>query len=152
MGCGDSWKIRCKRSWRSCSRRSAYIDNGKGYAAKVGDGLEALANVTNFIPAAYKINEAVRAYDTVTAKEFVTKYAPDFDRLTTAVSNIFDNISRQPIETGAAMLTCAAAGYALSRAIGFWQHKGQGGYMTRLERRVGERIWPEPKKTAGLMP
>ncbi|MBI4438604.1 hypothetical protein HY640_01590 [Candidatus Woesearchaeota archaeon] len=121
------------------------IDNGKGYPAKIFDGLEAIANVSNFYPTVMRINDAVRAYDTATARQFVERYAPDFERLTAGVSNAVDNISNQPVETGAAMLTLMGLGYALGRGFSFWKTKGQGGILTRAERRFGNYLWPETR-------
>ncbi len=123
----------------------AVIGNGKGYAGKLGDGLESLTEIRNLVPAVVKAGEAARAYDSLPARQFVERYGPDFQNMMNSMGNAVDNITKQPIDTAAAALTFMAAAYVIGRAIGFWQHKGQGGVMTRLERKLGNRMWPETR-------
>lgn len=66
----------------------------------------------------------------------------DLNRIYTAAENLGDNVFKHPSETVAAAATLYAAGWALSNGIKLCAGRGEGSLVDRLERKIGEDLFP----------
>jgi len=90
-------------------------------------------------------------YAVLTAKEFTTKYGTEIGTyLANHLHGIIvwgtqfsHNINNEPIETIFAVLVISGFLYAGGRALKFIRQKGQGSYITKVERKLGHKYWPE---------
>lgn len=100
-----------------------------------------------------KIVEISDDYTVLTAKEFTTKYGTEIGTyLANHLHGIIawgtqfsHNINNEPIETVLAVLVISGLLYAGGRALKFVRQKGQGSYITKVERKLGHKYWPEAK-------
>ena len=60
-------------------------------------------------------------------------------------SQFSHNVNNEPIETTLAVIVITGLLYGGGRAMKFIRQKGQGSYITRVERKLGHTYWPETK-------
>ena len=88
-------------------------------------------------------------YNTLTAASFNQRYGAQavnnvmesMNESLTYFQAVYQNLSIQPASTALAFLIAFLTFYTLGRAICFIRQKGQGSFMTRMERKWGERIF-----------
>ncbi|MFT4310763.1 MAG: hypothetical protein ACMXYC_03970, partial [Candidatus Woesearchaeota archaeon] len=87
--------------------------------------------------------------DTMTAREFASKHgqvAADTlkiytDNILEYFGNVGYNFSEQPISTAAAMITTAGLLYFGGEVAKFCRTRGQGGYINRVSRFLGNKVF-----------
>ncbi len=67
----------------------------------------------------------------------------DFNSLWQGVLNFSRNVKEQPWETAAAAGTALGLGYLAAQSIKFWAHRGEGGWIDKKIRRLGERVYTD---------
>lgn len=88
-------------------------------------------------------------YNSLTANAFTFKYGGGaMDHVISSlngtvgfINQAYENASDRPIETLSAVAIATVGGWALGRGLKFFGQKGQGGYITRMERNLGNKIW-----------
>jgi hypothetical protein len=100
-----------------------------------------------------KLVEISDDYTVLTAKEFTTKYGTEIGTyLAKHLHGIIEwgtqfshNINSEPIETIIAIIIVTGLLYTGGRALKFIRQKGQGSYITKMERKLGYKYWPETR-------
>ncbi|MFH5833064.1 hypothetical protein [Halalkalibaculum sp. DA384] len=123
------------------------------FLAKLGAALH------SFLPALQQIFRAperirnigsiIEDYNTLTAAAFNDRYGGQainhlLEQLNQAVAYIqaiYGNIVNQPVSTVTAALVTFMVLYLLARACRFARQRGQGSYVDRMERRLGDRVF-----------
>ncbi|GEM_PF-3906425 len=145
--------------------------DGKGLGGKAADGLEAIVSTPgNYVPNAVELVKAAAGYgqinadlDLLTARQFIEKYGVSPEQIIQGANktvgdvmqmlgNLYSNVTQQPVETGATAIAYLAAGYLALQMIDLWQNRGQGDFVTRLKRRVGNKFWPDTRSGYNAVP
>ncbi len=100
-----------------------------------------------------KLVEISHDYSVLTAREFTNKYGTEMGYYVVGIlhgfiewgSQFSHNVNNEPIETILAVIVITSLLYAGGRAIRFIRQKGQGSYLIKLERKIGQKYWPETK-------
>lgn len=100
-----------------------------------------------------KLVEISDDYATLTAKEFTNRYGTEIGNYLAGYlhgviewGNQFShNMNNEPIETTIAVIVVTGLLYTGGRVIKFLRQKGQGSYITKVERKLGHKYWPETK-------
>ena len=100
-----------------------------------------------------KLVEISHDYSVLTAREFTNKYGAEMGTYVVGIldgfiewgSRFSHNVNNEPIETTLAVVVITGLLYAGGRAMKFIRQKGQGSYLTRVERKLGHQYWPETK-------
>lgn len=92
-------------------------------------------------------------YSVLTAKEFTSKYGTEIGNY--FVKNLHGviewgtqlshNVNNEPVETIIAVVVITGLLYAGGRVFRFVRQKGQGSYLIKMERKLGQKYWPETK-------
>jgi hypothetical protein len=98
-----------------------------------------------------RVTELVNDYNTQTAREFTTTYGGDVIQMISDNLNGLINYGTQVAENfqTAPLTTLSAAGiaflgaYGFGRATRFWRQKGQGSFVQKFERDLGDRVFTE---------
>ena len=99
------------------------------------------------------IGTVIQDYNTLTAATFNERYGGDaINRVMEALNEgvaygqaVYQNITRQPAATIAATLLVFLLFYITGRACRFYRQKGQGSYLTKKERELGQRVFDQPE-------
>lgn len=113
----------------------------------------------SLVPALYRIFEfpeksrfianVIQDYNTLTASAFNRQYGGQavntvMETLNKAViylQSIYENISQQPVSTLLAGGFAFLSLYVIGRSLCFIRQKGQGSYLDRVERKLGDRVF-----------
>jgi len=121
-----------------------------------GSLLPALYNIFEFPEKSRFIVNVIQDYNTLTASAFNQRYGGQavnyvMGSLNEAViylQSIYENISQQPIATLLAGGFAFLSLYITGRFFCFIRQKGQGSYLDRFERKLGNRVFKgSPDKT-----
>lgn len=128
-----------------------------GFISKLIEGFQSLPEAVreiiwwvNNIP---EVGRIVNDYNTLTAANFNQKYGSGavnyvMDYLNEGVSylqQVYLNLSDQPIATVLAAVIAFLALYFLARTMRFIRQEGQGSFVTKFERRTGNRFFKKGK-------
>lgn len=106
-----------------------------------------------------ELTTIVRDYNTLTAAVFNERYGIQainsvFDYLNEGIlyfQAVYQNLINQPLATVCATAVAFFVLYLLARVLRFARQKGQGSFFTRLERRLGDRVFQGGQKTHNPM-
>ncbi|MDP3966073.1 MAG: hypothetical protein Q8Q04_00905 [archaeon] len=127
------------------------VGSEKGLAGMVLDGLTnlpgAVLRTYNTSKTAYEANQDL---DGMTARQYLEKYGSKIQEyandVTEYLSQLGENITERPLETVGAAAITALTLYGIGEGIKFYRQKGQGGILTKLKRKLGNKIWPDADK------
>ena len=103
------------------------------------------------------IGTVIQDYNTLTAATFNERYGGDaitrvMELLNEGVAYgqaVYENLTRQPVETIVATLLVFLLFYISGRACRFYRQKGQGSFLTKKERELGKRVFNQPEAGKG---
>lgn len=118
-------------------------------AAGFGSVIVALQKLTNWPEQIRYFSTLVEDYNSMTAAKFHQTYGGDainrfMESLNESVSYlqlVYQNITHQPIATLLATLIAFGTFYLGARLVRFVRQRGQGSYLTRKEREIGQRVF-----------
>lgn len=116
---------------------------------------EAVREIIWWIGNIPEIGSIVNDYNTLTAASFNQKYGAGainyvMDYLNEGVAylqRVYVNLAEQPISTILAAIITFLIFYITARFIRFVRQEGQGSFITRYERRKGEKIFRRNKRS-----
>ncbi|MDR8391635.1 hypothetical protein NC796_10815 [Aliifodinibius sp. S!AR15-10] len=122
--------------------------------AAVGSLLPAIQQLTNAPAQAAYLGQVIEDYNTMTAATFNQRYGGQainnlLDQLNEGVAYfqaIYQNLVQQPFATIFAALLIFLVLYLLGRICRFTRQRGQGSYVNRVERRLGDRVFRSSKQ------
>lgn len=133
------------------------ITNGS-FGTKLGTGFASISSALRtafsapgkLVDTAYIIND----YHTMTEAAFNARYGADaidgvlsyFNGGITYLQEVSNTFAQQPFATFFAALISFGLLYFISLVIRFARQKGQGSYLNRMERKLGERIFSDEPK------
>lgn len=129
-----------------------------GFMTKVIEGFrslpEAVREIIWWIKNIPEVGRIVDDYNTLTAATFNQKYGAGavnyvMDYLNEGVSylqQVYLNLSDQPISTVLAAVIVFLILYLLARGVRFVRQEGQGSFVTKFERRTGNRIFKKRRE------
>ncbi len=124
-----------------------------GFIHKIVEGFQslpaAIRKIYWWFENAPEINTIVEDYNTMTAASFNQKYGMEavnsvMDYLNETVAwlqQVYLNLTEEPVGTVLAVIIVFAAFYLTARLLRFYRQKGQGSFVTKFERRAGNRIF-----------
>lgn len=137
---------------------SIIVLGGQGsFLGKLGVGFGSLFEVLNRIftwPGKLSyISSVVNDYNTLTASEFnqryggqaITRVMESLNEAVTYFQSVYQNLTQQPFATVFATLLAFFAFYFCARVLRFARQKGEGSYLVRKEREIGDRVFRSPE-------
>jgi len=130
---------------------------GGSFFSKVSTGFGSIGNVLHQITAwpdrLTYISTVIQDYNTLTAATFNERYGGDalnrvmelLNEGVTYIQTVYQNLTRQPVETIVATLLVFLLFYIIGRACRFYRQKGQGSFLTKKERELGKRVFDQPE-------
>lgn len=128
------------------------------FGAKLGTGFASISSALRtafsapgkIVDTAYTIHD----YHHMTEAAFNSRYGADaidgilafFNGGITYLQDVSQSFAQQPFATFFASLIAFGSLYFISLVLRFARQKGQGSYLNRLERRLGERIFNDDSK------
>lgn len=118
-------------------------------ATGFGSVLPALARLFEFPQTFINTTTIINDYNTLTAAAFNQRYGTQavnhvMESMNVGVAyfhSVYQNLAWQPVETVFAVALAFSSLYLIGRGICFIRQKGQGSCITRLERKLGCRIF-----------
>jgi len=132
---------------------------GGSFFGKVGTGFGSIGSVLHQIAEwpdrLTYIGTVIQDYNTLTAATFNERYGGNalnrvMELLNEGVAYgqaVYENITRQPVATIVATLLVFLLLYITGRACRFYRQKGQGSFLTKKERELGQRVFDQPEYT-----
>lgn len=110
---------------------------------------EAVREIIWWIKNIPEVGKIVDDYNTMTAAGFNQKYGAGavnyvmdyLNHVTTYLQQVYQNLVEQPLSTVLAALIIFLLFYLLARIVRFLRQEGQGSFITKFERRAGDRIF-----------
>ncbi|MCW9708034.1 hypothetical protein [Fodinibius salsisoli] len=110
---------------------------------------EAIQEIIWWVKSIPQVGSIVDDYNTLTAADFNQKYGAGavnyvMDYLNDGLAylqQVYQNLVKQPISTLLAATIVFLIFYLLARIVRFIRQEGQGSFITKFERRTGERIF-----------
>lgn len=104
------------------------------------------------------IGTVIEDYNTMTAASFNQQYGGQainhvLQELNEGVDYfqaVYQNLTTQPVATIFATVIAFSVLYLLGRASRFVRQKGQGSYIDRVERRLGDRVFRDTEKYSSM--
>ena len=95
------------------------------------------------------VTEVVNDYNTQTAREFTATYggnviqmiSDNLNGLISYATRVAENFQTAPLTTLSAAGIAFLGAYGLGRATRFWRQKGQGSFVQKFERDLGDRVF-----------
>ncbi|SMO51959.1 hypothetical protein [Fodinibius sediminis] len=124
-----------------------------GFFAKMMEGFQSLPEAVResiwWIKNIPEVGKIVNDYNTLTAANFNQKYGSGavnyvMDYINEGVSyfqQVYMNLSEHPLVTVIAALIVFLIFYLLARLVRFVRQEGQGSFITKFERRAGDRVF-----------
>lgn len=132
---------------------------GGSFFSKLGTGLGSIAGVLRQIvewlaQLAY-VSTVIRDYNTLTASEFNQRYGGQamnrvMESLNEAVAYgqaVYQNLTQEPFSTVIATLIAFLLFYILGRACRFYRQMGQGSFLAKKERKLGQHVFDHPESS-----
>lgn len=126
------------------------------FSSKLGTGfaslLPTLMHVTEFPQKFSNTMDVINDYNTLTAASFNQRYGGQaLNQVMISMNDgvayfqgVYQNLSQQPVATILAVTVAFSSLYLIGRGLCFIRQKGQGSYITRLERKLGYRLFKTP--------
>lgn len=120
---------------------------------KVIGGYQKLPRITSLPQETYdlilKSKEVLDDLNTIPVTNFISKYASSALHNTLEhtnlafnyMDNMYNNVVEQPLETSIAVLTSGLIAYSIARGLKFVRQEGQGSYLQKLERKIGNNLF-----------
>ncbi len=117
---------------------------------------EAVREIIWWIKNIPEVGKIVDDYNTLTAADFnqqygagAVNYVMDYlNQVITYLQQVYQNLVEQPISTVLAALIVFLLFYLMARIVRFLRQEGQGSFITKFERRAGNRIFVNRKNEA----
>ena len=119
------------------------LDTGFGSIAGV------LRQISKWHEQLVYLSSVIRNYNTLTASEFNQRYGGEaisrvMESLNEAVAYgqvVYQNLTQEPFSTLIATLFAFLIFYIAGRACRFYRQKGQGSFLVKRERKLGQKIF-----------
>jgi hypothetical protein len=132
---------------------------GGSFFSKIGTGFgsigEVLRQVATRPDTLTYIGTVIQDYNTLTAATFNERYGGDAINRVMELLNegvaygqaVYQNLTGQPVTTVGATLLVFLLFYIIGRGCRFFRQKGQGSFLIKKERELGQRVFDQPEHT-----